>query len=90
MSALIEEGFLQAVDLPGRLTLYERAGKGHHHHFLCTSCETVYELDACNTEVKGDLPPGFRATGHDVTIYGLCRDCARAKRPLRANGKKTR
>lgn len=77
--ALIEEGFLQAVDLPGHPTLYERADKGHHHHFLCTSCEAVYELDGCTTEVKGALPRGFHATGHDVTIYGTCATCGGAK-----------
>jgi Fur family transcriptional regulator, ferric uptake regulator len=88
--SLIDEGFLQAVDLPGRLTLYERADKGHHHHFLCTGCETVYELDACTTEVKGELPPGFRATGHDVTIYGTCRTCAQAKRPAARKTAKAR
>jgi len=78
--ALTDEGFLQAVDLPGRLTLYERADKGHHHHFLCTTCEAVYELDGCTTEVKGALPRGFHATGHDVTIYGTCAACGRTKR----------
>ena len=78
--ALIDEGFLQVVDLPGRVTLYERANKGHHHHFLCTVCESVYELDGCTTEVKGALPRGFRATGHDVTVYGTCAACSRGKR----------
>jgi Fur family ferric uptake transcriptional regulator len=73
--SLIDEGFLTPVEVPGRTPLYERAGKQHHHHFMCTECERVYELEGCSSEVRGDLPRGFRATGHDVTIYGKCKDC---------------
>ena len=78
--ALLDEGFLEAVEVPGRTPLYERSGKSHHHHFLCTECERVYELDGCSSEVRGELPRGFRATGHDVTIYGHCPACAPARR----------
>jgi Fur family ferric uptake transcriptional regulator len=72
--ALLEEGWLAAVDVPGRNPLYERSGKAHHHHFLCTGCERVYELEGCSTQIR-DLPRGFRASGHDVTIYGTCPAC---------------
>lgn len=75
--ALLDEGWLTAVDVPGRNPLYERSGKGHHHHFVCTACEVVYELEGCSSEIRGDLPRGFSATGHDVTIYGSCAACAR-------------
>ena len=76
--ALLDEGWLTAVDVPGRSPLYERAGKGHHHHFECSSCKCVYELDGCASEIRGELPAGFVATGHDVTIYGSCAACARS------------
>jgi Fur family transcriptional regulator, ferric uptake regulator len=78
--SLVDDGFLDVVDVPGRVPLYELAGKAHHHHFLCTECERVYELDGCTTEVKGGLPRGFKATGHDVTIYGICQACGREQR----------
>ena len=73
--SLIDEGWLTAVEVPGRTPLYERAGKGHHHHFVCTACERVYELDGCSSEIRGDLPAGFEASGHEVTIYGRCAPC---------------
>jgi Fur family ferric uptake transcriptional regulator len=73
--SLLDEGWLTAVEVPGRTPLYERAGKRHHHHFVCTRCERVYELDGCSSELRGRLPRGFRATGHDVTIYGECAAC---------------
>jgi Fur family transcriptional regulator, ferric uptake regulator len=78
--SLVDDGFLAVVDVPGRVPLYELAGKAHHHHFACTACERVYELDGCTTEVKGSLPRGFRATGHDVTIYGICQACGSEQR----------
>jgi Fur family ferric uptake transcriptional regulator len=82
--SLVDDGFLQVVDVPGRVPLYERAGKAHHHHFLCTNCERVYELEGCTTAIKGTLPKGFRASGHDVTIYGTCATCRTPKRATRA------
>jgi Fur family ferric uptake transcriptional regulator len=72
---LLDEGWLTAVDVPGRSALYERAGKGHHHHFQCSHCKRVYELDGCASEIRGELPDGFVSTGHDVTIYGTCAAC---------------
>jgi len=84
--ALLDEGWLAAVEVPGRTPLYERAGKQHHHHFVCTACTRVYELDGCSSEVRGDLPRGFRATGHDVTIYGECAPCRSSGRSPHENG----
>jgi Fur family ferric uptake transcriptional regulator len=75
---LLDEGWLTAVDMPGRSPLYERAGKGHHHHFACSQCKRVYELDGCASAVRGELPSGFISTGHDVTIYGTCAGCSAA------------
>lgn len=75
--ALLDEGWLAAVEVPGRSPLYERAGKGHHHHFACAQCDRVYELGACAAEIRSDLPPGFVASGHEITIYGTCAACSR-------------
>ena len=75
--AMLDDGWLTPVDVPGRTPLYERSGKGHHHHFACTICSRVYELEGCSSDVRGDLPDGFVATGHEVTLYGRCASCAR-------------
>jgi Fur family ferric uptake transcriptional regulator len=73
--ALLDDGWLSVVEVPGRNPLYEIAGKDHHHHFSCTSCSRVYELEGCAT-VDVSLPPGFETTGHDLTFYGTCETCA--------------
>lgn len=81
--AFVDDGYLQPVDVPGRGSLYERADKDHHHHFLCTTCNGVFELEGCEAELKATLPRGFRAAGHEVTIYGTCAKCARGQRMAR-------
>jgi Fur family ferric uptake transcriptional regulator len=72
--ALLDEGWLSVVEVPGRNPLYEIAGKEHHHHFSCTACGRVYELEGC-VSVDATLPPGFKTTGHDLTFYGTCDRC---------------
>lgn len=76
LKGLLEEGFLVPVELPGKVPRYERAGKAHHHHFLCRVCGRVYELEGCPQDVETLVPPGFLAEGHEVTLYGRCAACA--------------
>jgi Fur family ferric uptake transcriptional regulator len=71
---LLNEGWLQPVEIPGDSTRYEVAGKEHHHHFQCNQCKKLYELDGC-MPFKPKLPRGFRATGHEFFLYGLCSQC---------------
>jgi Fur family transcriptional regulator, ferric uptake regulator len=76
ISTLLEDGWLTAVEMPGGVTRYELSGKEHHHHFQCTQCAKVYELTGCAVQVKPKLPRGFRATGHEFYVYGICADCS--------------
>lgn len=73
--ALVEEGWLQAVEIPGIPPRYERAGKEHHHHFHCNACGKVYEVAGCAVQVKPKLPRGFHVTGHEFSLFGECPDC---------------
>src|SRR5579875_1103023 len=41
---LVEEGWLQPVEVPGDAARYELAGKKHHHHFQCNECGKLYDL----------------------------------------------
>lgn len=77
LKALLEEGSLAAVELPGEPPRYELSGKGHHHHFRCGRCQKVYELDGCLGATKLHLPKGFRAVSHELLVHGVCAACAR-------------
>jgi Fur family transcriptional regulator, ferric uptake regulator len=76
VKSLVEEGWLATVELPGEPARYERAGKGHHHHFRCDHCGSVFELDGCVGNFKALAPPGFRVTNHEVILFGSCAGCA--------------
>ncbi|MBB6429891.1 Fur family transcriptional regulator [Algisphaera agarilytica] len=73
-----EEGWLTPVELPNGPTRYEPAGKKHHHHFECTECNAVFEIDGCPTppsKLRPMVPEGCELTGHEVILYGRCADC---------------
>ncbi len=80
---LIDDGWLTVIDVPGQGTLYEIAGKAHHHHFSCDACHRVFELEGCANDISVILPRGFRASGHEITVHGRCADCAAIERPPR-------
>ena len=75
ISHLVEERWLTPVEIPGESTRYEVAGKGHHHHFRCNVCGKVYETHGCELHGRPRLPRGFRVTGHEFFIYGVCSEC---------------
>lgn len=76
INLLVEEKWLERVEVPGDTTRYEVAGKGHHHHFHCNGCGKMYEMEGCGIEVAPALPAGFKPTGHELFVYGLCSGCA--------------
>jgi Fur family ferric uptake transcriptional regulator len=82
--ALVEQGDLVPVELPGEAARYEVSGKDHHHHFSCTRCQRVFEVEGCPGNLKGLTPPGFRLVGHDLVLFGLCDACNRSETPEKA------
>ena len=79
LKALVEEGWLTPVELPGQPARYELAGKDHHHHFHCRACGRVFELHGCVGRLAGLAPDGFETTGHDLLLYGNCAECRARK-----------
>jgi Fur family ferric uptake transcriptional regulator len=79
LAALVDEGSVTVVELPGAPDRYEVAGKHAHHHFVCRRCDRVFETDACTVErVCVTPPPGFRIETHEVVLRGVCGECAAA------------
>ncbi|MGB6517296.1 MAG: transcriptional repressor [Candidatus Cybelea sp.] len=77
VGTLLDSGWIEAVDIPGEPTRYERADKGHHHHFQCQRCDRVFDVAGCLENLRKLAPPKFRVSDHVVTLYGLCAGCAR-------------
>ncbi|HEX4065622.1 MAG TPA: transcriptional repressor [Acidobacteriaceae bacterium] len=59
LQALVKEGWLQAVEVPGDSTHYEVAGKEHHHHFQCNVCGKLYDLEGCIAAVRAQTAAGI-------------------------------
>lgn len=76
IKTLVDEGRLRVVELPGAADRYEVAGKHHHHHFHCRSCDGVFEVETCSGDFDAITPSGFRLETHEITLYGLCSACA--------------
>ncbi|NLG09563.1 MAG: transcriptional repressor [Deinococcales bacterium] len=78
LARLEGDGAVVAVHLPQDATRYEPAGRGHHHHFRCVKCDTVYELDAgCPVAMLegATLPGGLTVMGHELVFFGHCAGC---------------
>ncbi len=78
LNELEREGRVVEVRLPGDARRYEPAGRGHHHHFRCVRCDTVFELElGCPLSMLEDvtLPGGLHVTGHELVLFGVCDAC---------------
>jgi len=75
IKALVEEGWLAAVELPGSATVYERSGKAHHHHFHCERCSRVFDLAGCLPNINRLAGRRFLVARHELVLYGTCADC---------------
>lgn len=76
LNAMVDDGWLVPVELPGEPPRYERAGKGHHHHFHCRKCDRVFEVDGCPGNIQQITPDGFQLEHHEFVLYGVCLSCA--------------
>ena len=47
----------------------------HHHHFICTNCGKVIELQMCPLNYFEEQVPGAKIQSHNFELYGLCAAC---------------
>ncbi len=76
LKLLVERGWLKQVNHPLLGTLWERAGKGHHHHFYCHVCNNVYDLPGCALNQEEAVPAGFIVEDHEIYLSGTCSACS--------------
>lgn len=75
LKALVAQGQLMPITLPGEPTRYEAAGREHHHYFHCRVCQRFYAVACQFTNLQQIVPAGFRLEQHEVILYGLCGIC---------------
>ncbi len=79
VTAMEAAGFLERVGERAGSALYAHCeAHAHHHHVVCDGCgriaATACPLGAEAVHLAG--PEGFVITRHEVTLYGLCPECA--------------
>lgn len=79
LKLLVDEGQVQAIHLPGESPRYEIAESAHHHHFRCTACDRVFDVPGCPGDMRRLAPRGFVVERHDLTLYGRCSACGKAR-----------
>ena len=84
LNALQDDARIVKVMLPGQAARFEAACTGghheaahHHHHFHCSACDRVFALHACPGSMQDLAPAGFVVQAHEITLRGLCAECAR-------------
>jgi Fur family ferric uptake transcriptional regulator len=76
LKSLQDEGLVCCVEIPGQAPRYESTDRGHHHHFHCRECHAVFDLEKCVEGIKSLVPPGFRVSDHEITLFGVCKACS--------------
>ena len=76
LKSLQEEGAIVAVELPGQPPRWEVSPESHHHHFLCNTCDKLYEINACPEDLQHLIPDGYVLEDHDILLRGQCNDCS--------------
>lgn len=51
-------------------------GSHQHAHFKCSRCTTVICLNDVKAKYSRSLPPGYRSQEVELTVKGLCAECA--------------
>lgn len=78
LKVLQEEGQVVQVDVPGQPPRWEIAPEGHHHHFLCNTCDKLFEIHGCPEGIKQLLPEGYTLEEHDILLRGQCNTCTKS------------
>ncbi len=76
VALLLEEEFLERIQVDRGSVHYALATK-HHHHLVCTRCHRIRHVPCARVpSVPTSAAHNFAAvTHHDVTFYGICTAC---------------
>lgn len=79
LDLLDELGLIRRVSTPRGATTYD-SRTDDHHHMICRACGRVEDVDAvvdADAAARSAAAAGFAVTYAQLTLSGLCADCAR-------------
>lgn len=61
--------------------IYELRKKTHKHYAICSNCHKMIQIKTCPLKdisaIVSNSLPGFKITGHQLEIIGICSDCSK-------------
>ncbi|MEK7636209.1 MAG: Fur family transcriptional regulator [Patescibacteria group bacterium] len=79
LASLKTGGFIKEVQFKSDCRMYEITSLGHHHHLVCTKCNTIEDVrmenDMKQYEKKIYKKMAFKIFEHSLEFFGLCRKC---------------
>lgn len=79
LQSMAEAGEVDVLRTPEGEAAYRRCSTGHHHHLVCRECGFTVEIGAEVVEswaATVATEHGFTDAGHELEVFGLCRDCS--------------
>ena len=78
LDALVKSGLARQVTVERGATRF-CPNMTEHGHFHCSACGRIYDVGLPPELPEVAVPPGFKPMRHEVTIHGLCAECAQGK-----------
>lgn len=79
LNFLQEQGIIKGVDFGDGAKRYEGAGGTHHHHFLCSNCGLVIDINLKNDleseQYALEKAHGVKIESHSLEFFGICKNC---------------
>jgi Fur family ferric uptake transcriptional regulator len=78
LDLLCDLGHVRPVYQGARAARFVLLEDGSHHHFICSSCDRVFEFEECpieDIETRFRGAAGFDVRAHLLELYGICVNC---------------
>jgi Fur family ferric uptake transcriptional regulator len=79
LNFLVEQSIIKTVDFGDGAKRYENAGAEHHHHFVCSNCKKVIDVNLQNDleqqERLLEKIHGVTINSHSLEFFGKCNKC---------------
>lgn len=78
---LLDQVYIQEVNITPGVTHYESTLHPHHHHLVCTGCGDTKDIETQEFEKPMKsiearaLQKGFMVEDHSIEFYGRCANC---------------